>query len=173
MKLTPWLLTGLALTSNEHVETANVKISAAKIIEFTEPDGVSVGKLDKNTEKRLEKVEKENKYIQTRLSNLSSALSDLSASFSKLVVNLHEQGLKAPGCPKHPGWCNHTGSVYEYVDCNGDGVLDHTCRDASGDKGVILAGDSDCKVDTWPNATASDCLAAFNGNANTKNLLAY
>jgi hypothetical protein len=57
------------------------------------------------------------------------------------------------GCSKDPIWCTHSGSVYQNIDCDGDGVLDHYCVDASGDTGVI--GSASSCADTWPSGTCT------------------
>jgi len=54
-------------------------------------------------------------------------------------------------CPRPSGWCVHEGATYSLNDCDGDGVLDPTCSDSSGQFGVISSADN-CKL-LWPNAT--------------------
>ena len=61
------------------VLAANVKIPVGRIIEFKREDGITEGKLDENTEKRIDNLEK-------RVSILNITLSDL-------VSNLQEKGL--------------------------------------------------------------------------------
>ena len=76
----------LAFVGHASVLAANVKIPSGSIIEFQRNDGVTEGKLDENTEKRLEKVEKQ-------LSTFVQQFSELNSTVSHLVSNLQEKGL--------------------------------------------------------------------------------
>ena len=65
-------------------------------------------------------------------------------------------------CTERPqGWCAGDLSIYLRVDCNGDGMDDQVCYDASGNRGVILAApptgrnDTTACADTWPSVAAS------------------
>ncbi|PNW74330.1 hypothetical protein CHLRE_13g604250v5 [Chlamydomonas reinhardtii] len=67
-----------------------------------------------------------------------------------------------PACTERPqGWCAGDLSIYLRVDCNGDGMDDQVCYDASGNRGVILAApptgrnDTTACADTWPSVAAS------------------
>ena len=43
----------------------------------------------------------------------------------------------------------HAGAYYALKDCDGDGIPDHTCSDATGQFG-FFESTNDCKS-TWPN----------------------
>merc|ERR1719420_1809859 len=56
-------------------------------------------------------------------------------------------------CPRPLGWCAHAGAVYEFKDCDGDGIPDHTCSE--GDNYGVIQSANNC-ADSWPNGS---CLA--------------
>jgi len=51
-------------------------------------------------------------------------------------------------CGRPSNFCNGAGQQYSETDCDGDGVLDPTCEDGSGNGGSILSNEG-CK-NTWP-----------------------
>ena len=69
-------------------------------------------------------------------------------------------------CPAVDGWCNHLGSVKQQLDCDGDGLLDWTCKDVDGRRG-IMSSKMSCAA-MWPDAPVTACPAAFTGAAHGK-----
>jgi len=65
-------------------------------------------------------------------------------------------------CLRPVNWCTGPGQTYLVKDCDGDGILDHTCATWDGNPvmGGRIASMSQC-IDNWPNAINSDCPAAF------------
>ncbi len=66
------------------------------------------------------------------------------------------------GCRPADGWCTHPGAVKQQLDCEGDGLLDWTCKDVDGNRG-LLSSKLGC-ASIWPSAPVSSCPAAFLGS---------
>ncbi|KXZ45139.1 hypothetical protein GPECTOR_58g588 [Gonium pectorale] len=64
------------------------------------------------------------------------------------------------GCPRTGNWCWITQTASN-IDCDGDGRLDWTCMDESGQRGTILSSEGCARA--WPLQPISSCPAAFNG----------
>ena len=57
------------------------------------------------------------------------------------------------GCTRPELYCTHSGAVFSMKDCDGDGIADPTCKDSSGDFGVLQSSKG-C-ADSWPRGTCN------------------
>ncbi|GIL63343.1 hypothetical protein Vafri_17315 [Volvox africanus] len=64
------------------------------------------------------------------------------------------------GCPRPDGWCNHKGSVFRQLDCDGDGALDLTCFDKDGGRWALLSKNG-CAGDGAGKTPVDVCPAGF------------
>eukprot|EP00808_Paulinella_micropora_P009603 g9125.t1 len=93
---------------------------------------------------------------------LRPLLAATSSEFSDYVLTVDVQACPAAfGCERGQ-YCTQTERIYKEWDCNGDGVLDGTCRDKTGGRGIRLGGGlNNCANDNFPSAKAEDCVGAF------------
>ncbi|GIL80400.1 hypothetical protein Vretifemale_9521, partial [Volvox reticuliferus] len=63
-------------------------------------------------------------------------------------------------CSRPAGWCTNTSSVFRSLDCDGDGVLDLTCSNSTGERWAILSQDG-CAEDWTGGRPVSVCPQSF------------
>ncbi|GIL80398.1 hypothetical protein Vretifemale_9521, partial [Volvox reticuliferus] len=63
-------------------------------------------------------------------------------------------------CSRPAGWCTNTSSVFRSLDCDGDGVLDLTCSNSTGERWAILSQNG-CAEDWTGGRPVSVCPQSF------------
>jgi hypothetical protein len=70
--------------------------------------------------------------------------------------------LAEPSCYRPSWWCSHDTAVLENLDCDGDGMLDFTCKDNWGNRWALLSSlGCDTNRDFSGSAPRSVCPLSF------------
>ena len=68
-------------------------------------------------------------------------------------------------CQRPSTWCQKSYDVYNNVDCDGDGFLDHACFNTATGRRYLILSSEGCQTNwNWEALrSVSECLPAFRG----------